>query len=113
MRQFKWIEWNLQKIDAHGLSAEEIERTQMPTSEVEQRSPGRKASDEQIAEEPPFTPPELPPNASASPVEAHLARRRQPLAVSGVVENGLVRPLDPAIKLPERARVIIVLSEAT
>jgi hypothetical protein len=25
MRQFKWIEWNLRKIDAHGLSAEEVE----------------------------------------------------------------------------------------
>lgn len=25
MRQFKWIEWNLQKIDAHGLLAEEVE----------------------------------------------------------------------------------------
>ena len=25
MKQFKWIEWNLQKIDAHGLSAEEVE----------------------------------------------------------------------------------------
>lgn len=25
MRQFKWIDWNLQKIDDHGLSAEEIE----------------------------------------------------------------------------------------
>lgn len=25
MRQFKWIEWNLQKIDAHDLSAEEVE----------------------------------------------------------------------------------------
>jgi len=25
MRQFKWIEWNLQKLDAHGLSAEEVE----------------------------------------------------------------------------------------
>jgi hypothetical protein len=25
MRQFKWIDWNLQKIDAHGLSAEEVE----------------------------------------------------------------------------------------
>ncbi len=24
-RQFKWIEWNLQKIDAHSLSAEEVE----------------------------------------------------------------------------------------
>jgi hypothetical protein len=25
MRQFKWIEWNLQKVAAHGLSAEEVE----------------------------------------------------------------------------------------
>ena len=25
MRQFKWIEWNLQKIDAHALPAEEVE----------------------------------------------------------------------------------------
>ena len=25
MRQFKWIDWNLEKIDAHGLSAEEVE----------------------------------------------------------------------------------------
>ena len=25
MRQFKWIEWNLQKISAHGLSAIEVE----------------------------------------------------------------------------------------
>lgn len=25
MRRFKWIEWNLRKIAAHGLSAEEVE----------------------------------------------------------------------------------------
>ena len=25
MRQFRWIEWNLRKIDAHGLSAAEVE----------------------------------------------------------------------------------------
>ena len=25
MRQFKWIDWNLQKTDAHNLSAEEVE----------------------------------------------------------------------------------------
>lgn len=25
MRQFKWIEWNLQKIGAHALSAEDVE----------------------------------------------------------------------------------------
>lgn len=25
MRRFKWIEWNLRKIDGHALSAEEVE----------------------------------------------------------------------------------------
>jgi len=25
MRRFKWIQWNLEKIDSHGLSAEEVE----------------------------------------------------------------------------------------
>jgi len=25
MRRFKWIEWNLRKIDAHGLSPQEVE----------------------------------------------------------------------------------------
>ncbi len=25
MRQFNWIEWNLEKIDSHALSAEEVE----------------------------------------------------------------------------------------
>ncbi|MGL4423152.1 MAG: hypothetical protein ACRCZF_20995, partial [Gemmataceae bacterium] len=25
MRRFKWIEWNLQKIDAHSLSRDEVE----------------------------------------------------------------------------------------
>jgi len=33
------------------------------------------------------------------------------MAVAGVVENGLVRPLDPSVTLPERSRVIIVASE--
>ena len=25
MRRYKWIQWNLEKIDSHGLSAEEVE----------------------------------------------------------------------------------------
>jgi hypothetical protein len=45
-------------------------------------------------------------------MEAHLGRhRRRPVAVAGVVENGVVRPVDPAVKLPEHSRVIIVASE--
>jgi hypothetical protein len=81
---------------------------------IDQRSPGRRARDEQIAVEPKLAPLELSPNAPTAPVEAHLGRiARRPLAVAGVVENGLVRPLDPAVKLPEHSRVIIVASEGT
>jgi hypothetical protein len=84
----------------------------MTTPGVDQRSPGRRARDEQIAAEPQLAPLELPPDAVPSSVEAHLGRQqRHPLAVVGVVENGLVRPLDPAVKLLERSRVIIVASE--
>jgi hypothetical protein len=84
----------------------------MTTPGVDQRSPSRRALDEQIAAEPHLPPPEIPPGAVPSSVEAHLARLRRPLAVAGVVENGLVRPLDPAVKLAEHSRVIIVATEA-
>jgi hypothetical protein len=85
----------------------------MNTPGADQRNPGRRARDEEIAAEPEMAPLELPPDPALSSMEAHLGRlRRRPLAVAGVVENGLVRPLDPAVKLPEHARVIIVASEA-
>ena len=84
----------------------------MTTPDSDQRSSERRARDEQIGAEPQIPPLELPPNAPASAVEAHLdRRRRQPVAVVGVVEKGLVRPLDPGAKLPEGSRVIIVASE--
>jgi hypothetical protein len=85
----------------------------MAASKVDYRSASRRALDEQIAAEPPLPPPNLSSNVKPSPVEAHLARVRRPLAVAGVVENGVVRPLDPAVKLPEHSRVIIVATEAT
>lgn len=86
----------------------------MSTPGVDQRSPERRARDEQIAREPQLTPLELPADAAPSSMESHLGRlRRRPLAVRGVVENGLVRPLDPTVKLPEHARVIIVASEVS
>jgi hypothetical protein len=86
----------------------------MTNAREDHRSPERRARDEQIAAEPQLPPLALPPDAVASPVEVHLGSRlRRPVAVTGVVENGLVRPLDPAIKLPEHSRVIIVASEAT
>ena len=86
----------------------------MTTPEVDQRSPARRAQDERIAAEPPLAPPELPPDAVPSPVDAHLLRhRRRPVAVAGIVENGLVRPLDTGVKLTEHSRVIIVAAEET
>jgi hypothetical protein len=86
----------------------------MTISTTDQRSPERRARDEQIAAEPQMAPPVLPLNAVASPVETYVGRLpRHPLAVAGIVENGLVRPLDPAVKLPEHSRVIIVASEAS
>lgn len=84
----------------------------MPATKPDERSAARKARDEQIATQPVMAPPVLPADAVASSVESHLGRlRRRPLAVAGVVENGLVRPLDPAVTLPEHSRVIIVASE--
>ena len=84
----------------------------MATSSTDNRSPERRARDEQIASEPRLQPPELPADAVAMPVESHLAATHlHPRAVVGVVESGLVRPLDPAVKLTEHSRVIIVTSE--
>ena len=78
----------------------------------DQRSSERRARDGEIAAEPHLAPLDLPSDAVPSMVEVHLARqRRRPLAIPGVVENGLIRPLDPAVRLPEHARVIIVAAE--
>ena len=83
----------------------------MTTRSFDHRSPARRARDEEIAAEPKLAPVELTPNAPSSPVETYLSRRHRPLAITGVVENGLVRPLDPEVKLAEHSRVIIVASE--
>jgi len=83
----------------------------MVAPNIDDRSAERRAQDDAIAAEPLLPPLELPPDAQASPVETHLARRRRPVALVGIVENGLVRPLDASVKLPESARVIIVTSE--
>ena len=40
MRKFKWIEWNLQKIDAHALSAEEVEAAFDRSFSIEERKDG-------------------------------------------------------------------------
>jgi hypothetical protein len=82
-------------------------------SASDDRTPARRLLDEQIAAEPPLPPPLLTPDAVPKPVESHLTKGRRPVAVAGVVENGLVRPLDPNVHLPEQARVIIVATEST
>jgi hypothetical protein len=80
----------------------------MTTPLQDPRSQVRKDHDERIAAEPPLAAPPLPPGTRPTPMESHLGQLRQPIAVAGIVENGLVRPLDPAVKLPEHSRVIIV-----
>jgi hypothetical protein len=77
--------------------------------EPETRSASRRALDEKIAAEPALPPPQLPPDAAPAPVEDHLrSRQRHPLALPGVVENGMIRLIDPGVTLPERSRVIVV-----
>jgi hypothetical protein len=51
------------------------------------RSPERRALDEQIAAEPPLAPPALPPGLVPQPVEAYLDRGRR-------IETTEVRPTD-------------------
>ena len=76
------------------------------------RSAARRTLDERIAAEPLLAIPEMP-GVTPRPVEAHLPPALRPVAVAGVVENGLVRPLDPSVVLAERSRVTIVAPRAT
>ncbi|MGC8643106.1 MAG: hypothetical protein ACP5XB_24875 [Isosphaeraceae bacterium] len=85
----------------------------MSLPEIDHRTSARQALDEKIAAEPPLPAPELSAAARPASMEAHLGRLRKPLAVAGVVEHGVVRPLDPTVTLPEHSRVIIVATDAT
>jgi hypothetical protein len=40
MRQFKWIEWNLQKIEAHALSSDDVEAAFDRVYSLEERKDG-------------------------------------------------------------------------
>jgi hypothetical protein len=81
----------------------------MPTV-PDDRSSQRRALDEAIAAEEQLPHPELPADAVPRPMEAHL-RVRKPVAVAGVVENGVIRLLDPSVRLTDRSRVIVVANE--
>lgn len=83
----------------------------MTTPQADDRSSTRRVRDEAIAAEPHLPAPALPADAQPAPVESHLRRGRKPMAVVGVVENGVVRLLDPNVHLPEQSRVIVVATE--
>jgi len=53
--------------------------------------------------------PAVPPGEQPRPLEGQL-RHRHPVAVVGVVENGLVRLLDPR-RLSEQSRVIVLAAD--
>jgi hypothetical protein len=77
----------------------------MKTNAVDDRSDERRRRDEVIVAEAKLVLAKVPAGATGAPMEAFLARSsRRPLAIEGVVENGLVRPLDPTVILPESAR---------
>jgi hypothetical protein len=82
----------------------------MPNPQPDVRRERRKALDEQLASEPHLPLPDVAPGDQPRPLETHL-RHSHPVAVVGVVENGLVRLLDPQVRLPEQSRVIVVASE--
>lgn len=84
----------------------------MPDANPDNRTLQRRTLDEAIASEAMLPPPELPMDATTQPLESLLMRSRHPVAVAGIVENGVVRPLDPSVRLPERARVVIVAAVA-
>ncbi len=83
----------------------------MPTPQPDTRSERRKALDEQLAAEPLLPIPAATAGDRPRPLEEHLGSRRRPMAVVGVVENGVIRLLDAQVKLPEHTRVIVVASD--
>lgn len=76
------------------------------------RSEERKRFDEQLAAEAGNAPLDAPKDAKLVPMESLLKRSvRRPFAIAGIVENGVVRPIDSGVKLLEKSRVIIVATE--
>ena len=48
---------------------------------------------------------------SKKPGDPIIARKRKPIALTGIVENGMIRVLDAGVTLPEQMQVIIVVTE--
>jgi hypothetical protein len=83
----------------------------MLTPQPDTRSQSRKALDEQLAAEPQLPVPEAALGEFPRPLETYLRPPRRPVAVVGVVENGVIRLLDARVKFPEQSRVIVVASD--
>jgi hypothetical protein len=77
------------------------------------RTDERRALDEAIANGAKLPIPELAEGYPRSSMEEHLAKLYRPVAVPGVIENGVVRLLDSTISLPEHTRVIVVATQQT
>lgn len=83
------------------------------SSSPDLRGPERKLLDEQIAAEPLLPIPELPADAKPKTMEEHRSGlQRRPVALFGIVENGMIRLLHPHVTLPEQARVIVVAPDS-
>ena len=83
----------------------------MPIPQPDTRSESRKSLDEKLAAEPMLPIPAPSPDDRALPLESYLHPRR-PVAVVGIVENGVVRLLDEGVSIPEHSRVIVIASDA-
>ncbi len=59
----------------------------MTTPALDQRSPGRRARDEQVAAEPQMAPLELPTDAATLPAEVHLGGRGEPAEIAPSVSR--------------------------
>jgi len=80
--------------------------------EPDTRSEARKALDEQIAAEPHLPTPPFPPGTVFRPFEEFFPPRPRPVAAMGVVENGVIRLLDPDVRFPEHTSVVVVAAGA-
>ena len=83
----------------------------MTIPQPDDRSDSRKSLDERLAAEPLPPLPESVPGDVPRPLETHL-RPRRPVAVVGIMENGVVRLLDSGVSIPEHSRVIVVASDS-
>ena len=77
---------------------------------MDDRSKNQKIRDEQIASSPKNSRPKPASEASPKPIEEFLAPEDipSPRAIVGIVEDGVVKPLDTSQALKEHSKVLIV-----